>query len=182
MKRKNNWIYTVFFITFCTSTLFGALANSAVNNLNIIIAILILLLIIIVNILFDIIGMAVASTNEAPFHAKASRKHKGAKEAISLVKNADKVSNICNDVVGDICGIISGSIGALLSVKLSSLFNIDITLISLIMGAIIASLTVVGKALGKSYAIDNSTNIIYKTGAFIHLINRKKNNKQKKNS
>jgi CBS domain containing-hemolysin-like protein len=173
MKKKNNWIYTVFFITFITSTVFGAIANTAVNNLNILIAIAILFIIIIINILFDIIGMAVAGATEAPFHAKAAKKHKGAKEAILLIKNADRVSNMCNDVIGDICGIISGSIGALLSVKISSYFNLDITLLSLFVGAIIASLTVLGKALGKNYAANNSTDIIFKTGSIIHLINRK---------
>ena len=44
----------------------------------------------------------------------AAHKVRGAREAVWMVRNAEKVSSICNDVVGDICGIISGATGALI--------------------------------------------------------------------
>ena len=169
-KKKDNWLWQVFIITFCLAIIFGAVSNTVVTKLNIIFATILLVIIILIGILFDLVGMAVASATEAPFHAKAAKKSKGAKEAIRLVRNAPMVSNICNDVIGDICGIISGSIGALLSVSLSEKFNIDIIIISLIVSAVIASLTVGGKALGKKFAIKKCTNIIYFTGATIHYI------------
>ena len=63
------------------------------------VAFFILLVIIFVGIIFDVVGMAVACADETPFHAMASRKIPGAQEAISLLRNAERVSSICNDVV-----------------------------------------------------------------------------------
>lgn len=169
-KKNNNWIYMVFIITFILSMVFGGLSNTILNNLNIERAIILLLIMISIGILFDIIGVAVATNDISPFTAKASRKHKGAKEAIFLIKNTDKVTNICNDIVGDICGIVSGAIGALLSIELNNILNWDIVLISLLVGSVISSITVFGKALGKGYAIKNNTNIVYKVGRIIHFM------------
>ncbi|MDD4036292.1 MAG: hypothetical protein PHS45_03095 [Bacilli bacterium] len=177
--KRNNWIYKVFTITFILSMLFGALSNAVTNNLNIFIAVFILILIILTGILFDIIGMAVASTKMGPFTAKAARKHKGAKEAIKLIKDSDRVTNVCNDVVGDVCGIISGAMGAVISIRLSNIFNFDVMLISLIIGSIIASFTVLGKAMGKTIAMDNNINIVYQVGTIIHIIKGKKNKKHR---
>jgi CBS domain containing-hemolysin-like protein len=180
-NKKQNWVYTIFFITFILSMMFGVISNSVINSLNIFLAILILILIIIIGILFDIIGVAIASSDISPFTAKASKKHKGAKEAIFLLKNASKVANVCNDVIGDVCGIISGAAGAVIAIRLSNNFHIDIFLLSLIVGSFIASITVFGKALGKNFAMDNSTNIIYRVGIVIHPI-LKKMIKNKKNT
>ena len=169
-NRKDHWLWQVFIITFILAMAFGAVSNTVVNKLNIVMASILLFIIIGIGIIFDLIGMAVASAVEAPFHAKATKKSKGAKEAVRLVRNAPMVSNICNDVIGDICGIISGSIGALLSVSISETFNYDIIIVSLLISAIIASLTVGGKALGKKLAINKCTEIIYTTGSIIHYV------------
>ena len=72
-------------------------------------AFLILLVIVMVGIIFDIIGVAVTSADEKPFHSMAARKVPGSQEAIKLLRNAERVSSICNDVVGDICGVVSGT-------------------------------------------------------------------------
>ncbi|WDC83794.1 hypothetical protein PL321_14940 [Caloramator sp. mosi_1] len=80
----------------------------------------VLISIIFVGIIFDIIGVAVTAAEEAPFHSLASRKVKGAKTAVKLIRNADKVSNFCNDVIGDICGVVSGAAGAIIISKLIS--------------------------------------------------------------
>lgn len=174
-NKTDNWLWQAFLVTFILAMIFGVISNTVVMNLNIIFAAILLILIIIVGIVFDLVGMAVASATEAPFHAKASKKHKGAKEAIRLIRNAPKVSNICNDVVGDICGVISGSIGALLSVNISNILNIDVVIISLIISALIASLTVGGKAIGKKIAIKKCIEIIYFAGNIIHYVHPVKN-------
>lgn len=178
--KKNKWVYKVFTITFILSMIFGALSNTVSNNLNIYFAVIILILIILVGILFDIIGMAVASTKLGPFTAKAARKHRGAKEAIKLIKNSDQVTNVCNDVVGDVCGIISGAMGAVVSIRLGNAFNFDVMIISLIVGSIIASFTVLGKAMGKTIALNNNINIVYKVGTIIHILKMKRNKQGKK--
>lgn len=179
-EKKDNWLWQAFLVTFILAIIFGCISNTIVVNLNIIFATILLFIIIIIGILFDLIGMSVASAKESPFHAKATKKHKGAKEAVYLIRNSSKVSNICNDVVGDICGIISGSIGALISVNISNIMNISIIITGLFISALIASLTVGGKAIGKKYASKKWIDIIYFAGSILHYIHPIKS--KKKNS
>ena len=44
-------------------------------------------------IFFDIVGVAVTVANEHEFHAKATKKVKGSKDSIKLIRNAPKVAN-----------------------------------------------------------------------------------------
>ena len=116
-KEKTNikWFIEVFVITFILSMLFSYISANGVSNLDIIPAILILILVILIGIIFDIIGVAVTVANEHEFHAKATKKIKGSKNSIKLIRNAPKVANICADVIGDICGVISGSVGVIIA-------------------------------------------------------------------
>ena len=137
------------------------------------VAFIILLVIIFIGILFDIIGVAVTSADEKPFHSMAARKVPGALEAIRLLRNAEKVGSICNDVVGDICGVISGSASATIAAQV--LQNFEFTwprLASLIMSALVAGLTVGGKAIGKGLAIQSCTTIVHFVGRLIHQMQR----------
>ena len=177
MKDNRKWILTTFMLTFVLALVFGGVSNLVVEKMNIVVAIITLIIVIFIGVIFDMIGMAIATCDEAPFHAKASKKHNGAKEVIRLLKNKDRASNICNDLVGDICGILSGSISALISVKLSSMFNIDIVIITLIIGAIVATITVGGKAIGKIISMNNSEDIMFKVGAVIHIVRPVKDKK-----
>lgn len=169
-KNKNNWIYVIFITTFILALIMGAIADTTVQNLNLGFAILILFVIIAVGIAFDMIGMSVASADEVTFHARATKRQKGAAEALRLVKYAEKVSSVCNDVIGDVCGIISGSVSALISLQLAGLLNLPSTIVSLVIGALVASITVGGKAIGKSIATKNAENIIGKVGYLISFI------------
>ena len=138
----------------------------------IVVAFLILFIIVLIGIIFDIIGVSVTSADEAPFHAMASRKVSGAKEAIRLLRQAEKVSSICNDVIGDICGVVSGSASATIAVQI--LNNFEFTwprMISLIMSALVAGLTVGGKAIGKTFAVNSSTKIVHTVGKIIYGLN-----------
>ena len=143
-----------------------------------------LLVVILVGIIFDIIGVAVAAADETPLHARASRKQPGAVQALALVKNADKVANFCNDVVGDICGTLSGSLGAAIAILLPWG---DTWAKLALMAGFVAALTVGGKAIGKTFAINESTNIIFSVGRMIawlrYLLSfgRNKNTRGKKN-
>jgi len=161
--KKNNWTYKVFIITFLLASIFSLLTN-LFTNVNILILATIILIVIFIGIIFDMIGVATLTSEEKNFHARASKKIKGAKESISLLKNANIVTSLTNDVIGDICGIISGGLGATLSLILSQKFNINIILATTIIAAIISSLTVGGKAIGKNIAIKNSDSIIFMVG------------------
>src|SRR5699024_11313379 len=70
---------------------------------------IIVFFIVLIGIVFDMLGIASTAAKEAPLHAMAAEKVKGAKEAVNIYKNADKFASFCNDVIGDISGIISGS-------------------------------------------------------------------------
>ena len=90
-------------------------------------------------------------------------------------KNADKVSSFCNDVIGDICGIISGSAGVIIATFLANTFEINIFIVTLLVTAIIAALTIGGKALGKSIAINKSNYILYEFSKLVSHFYKKKN-------
>ena len=100
---KLKWFIEVFIITFVLSICFSYVSTNGVSNLNLGASIFILILVIAIGIGFDIIGVAVTVANEHEFHAKATKKVKGSKDSIRLIKNAPRVANICADVIGDIC-------------------------------------------------------------------------------
>jgi CBS domain containing-hemolysin-like protein len=147
-------------------------SSDVLKEADIITAFLVILFIILVNIVFDVIGTAVTAADETPFHAMASRKLYAAKQSIRLIRNADKVSNVCNDVVGDICGIISGAAGAYIIFRIIGRQE-AVTWTELAITGLITALTVGGKALGKSVAIRNSNFIIYKVSVIIKFITDK---------
>ena len=170
MKENKKWLITTFILTFALAMVFGGVSNVVIEKMNLIMAIVVLVLVIALGIAFDMIGMAIATCEEAPFHAKAAKKHNGAKEVLRLLKAKDKATNVCNDLIGDICGIVSGSAGALIAIKLSTLFNIDVVIVSLVLSAFVAMITVGGKAIGKGISMNNAENIMYMVGAVIHLV------------
>ncbi len=140
---------------------------------SLILSFLVLITIIIIGVLADIVGIAAAAAEEKPFHAKAAKKVPGAKEAIFFVRNADIVSNFSSDVIGDISGIVSGSLGALVVFQLNARYpDMNIFTWSIILTALIASLTVGGKALGKNLAIVRSTEIILLVSCIIKRLKR----------
>ena len=170
-KKTVNWVITIFLITIVVSGVISFLSDTVMGGSSIGVAFLILLLIILIGIVFDIIGMAVASADEKPFHSMASRKVSGAQEAIRLLRNAERVSSICNDVVGDICGVISGSASATIAVQVIS--DLDFTwprIITLVMSSLAAGLTVGGKALGKTIAVNSCVEIVHSVGKLIYTL------------
>ena len=122
--------------------------------------------------MFDIIGVAVTVANEEEFHAKATKKVKGSKDSIKLIKNAPKVANICADVIGDICGVLSGSISALISIKISTQMNLPFD-IQFVLSALVSAFTVSGKAFGKDIANKKSTGIVHKVGIVLNKFSKK---------
>jgi len=155
-----NWFITVCILTFVLSLSFSYVSSMAVNGLNIVLAILILLAVIFIGIIFDIVAVAVTVGNEHDFHAKATKKVKGSKTALELIRKSAKVANVCADVIGDICGVLSGAISATIAMKIMTQFNMSFDM-QFIISAIVASLTVGGKAIGKTIAQEHSTSIIH---------------------
>jgi len=171
-QRKHlRWVVTVFFATIFISAFFSLLSSLIFDASGLLVAFLVLLLIVLIGILFDIIGVAVTAADETPFHAMASRRIPEAKEGIHLLRNAARVGSICNDVIGDICGVISGAAAAVISANLIRVTGFSQkTVASVLLSALVAGLTVGGKAAGKAFAIKNSTVIVRITAKIIYTI------------
>jgi hypothetical protein len=174
MKKSNNkWILIVTLLAFGLSLLMSFVAGIILKNVTLIVSILVTFLFVLLGIIFDIIGVAVTSGDEVAFHSMSARRVRGGKAGVMLVRNASKVSSICCDVVGDICGIISGSAGVTIVVLIIKLTNINELLISLIVTALISALTIGGKAMGKSMAINKSTEVITIVAKILSLFSKK---------
>lgn len=173
-KYNIRWILTISLWTFIMAIIFSLITENLLVHLDIFFSFLILLIIIFVGIFFDIIGIAVTASDEKPFHSMAANGVDGAREAIKLIRNAGQVSNFCNDVIGDISGIVSGGVGASIIYKITNNYSVkNNTLLSILITAMIASLTVGGKAIGKDIAILKSEEIIFKVAKLFEAIERK---------
>ena len=90
-KAKNDrkkWLALVAIGTFLSTFVIDYISDTVLSNANLIVSIVILFLIVAVGIFMDMIGIAVTAVKIEPFNAMASRKIKGAKTAVKIVKNA----------------------------------------------------------------------------------------------
>lgn len=177
-KTDYRWTMLITMFTFIMSVALSFLLDHLLKDVNIFAGVIMLLSVILIGIIFDIIGVSVTSADQKLFHSMAANRIQEGKVAIDLIKNADKVSSFCNDVIGDMAGIISGALGASLLSKIYDKFNdINIALIGTLITASVAGFTVGGKSLGKSVAINKYREIIF----FISKIILKFRNIFKKN-
>ena len=168
------WLIKIVLIAFIVALTFAIISETLIPNVNTICGVIILITFIILGVLFDMVGVAVTASDIVPFNSMASRKVKGAKVAVKLKQNADKVSSFCNDVIGDICGVISGSVGVIIADSISKATNIENLYVSLLVTSIIASITIGLKAISKSYAINKSDIILYKFSKFVYIFYKSK--------
>lgn len=167
-KKTVKWVVTIFVITLFVSGAISFLSDELLSRSGMIAAFAILLVIILVGIAFDILGVAVTSADERPFHSMAARKVPGAQEAIRLLRSAERVGSICNDVIGDICGVISGSASAVIAAKAIAGFRFSWPgMVPLLLSSCVAAATVGGKAMGKTFAIRSCTRIVHFAGRVI---------------
>ena len=108
------WVVIIVVLSFLISVSMNSLSNALIPRADIITALIILLILILIGVVFDIVGVATTTASETPFHSMASGRVKAAPQAIWLIRNADKVSNMCNDVIGDTVGIVSGAATAVI--------------------------------------------------------------------
>lgn len=156
------WTLFITIFTFTMSIALTYLLDHLLQDVNIFTGVIMLLSVILIGIVFDIIGVSVTSAEQKLFHSMAANRIQEGKVAIDLIKNADKVSSFCNDVIGDMAGIISGALGTSLLSKIYDKFNdINIVLLGTLITASVAGFTVGGKSLGKSVAINKYREIIF---------------------
>lgn len=172
-KKTVRWVITIFVITLFVSGAISFLSEELLARSGMVAAFIILFFIVLVGIIFDVVGVAVTSADERPFHSMAARKVPGAQEAIRLLRNAERVGSICNDVIGDICGVVSGSASAAIAAKAVAHFTFSWSgVVPLMLSALVAAATVGGKAIGKSYAINSCTQIVHFAGRVIYTCHR----------
>ena len=150
-KRDKKWIVIVTILSFIISFVMALISELIIPNAVISISIFLVLVFIFIGIIFDIIGLATSTADPKIFHSMATKKVKGSKKAIELIKNKDKVASLLNDVVGDICGVVSGSCGLAISITLAELMNTNKILTTVIVTSIISCITIGGKAFGKAF-------------------------------
>ena len=163
------WIIQIVIMAFVISFALSFVSQTTIPKLSTWIGVVITLVFIGLGIIFDIVGVAVNSADEKVFHSMNARQVKGAKVAVTFKKNADKVSSFCNDVIGDICGIISGAAGLSIATNIANSLNVDLLFINLTIAAIIAALTIGGKAMGKSFAMNKSDIILYEFAKVVSI-------------
>ena len=169
-KSQRAWIIIITVCAFFLSVAMNLFSDVLMRRSDIIAAFIILIAIVVIGIGFDMIGVAVAVADSSPFHSMASKKVKGAKSSLMLIRNAAKMSSICNDVVGDTCGIISGTSAAYIVSQLSNAGILDYALLSLLLSGLIASMTIGGKAIGKEFAMSRSKSIIIFIGRLLSVV------------
>ncbi|WP_124727214.1 hypothetical protein [Staphylospora marina] len=176
IRKSLRWAITISLVTSTIALVLSLSSTTLMSGLSWGGGIVVLLAIVTVGIVFDMLGIAATAAREDPFHAMASRKIPGAREAVGIVRRADQFSNFCNDVVGDISGVISGAAAFTVVASLmasyphlkSGQWLADILLVSFI-----SALTVGGKALGKTISIHYAQEIVFLVGKGFHWVNRK---------
>ena len=168
-----SWITKIVISSFLISVIFTLISETIIPNVGIILGIFLSLMFILIGVIFDMIGIAVATAEEAQFNSMAAKRVKGARMALKLKRNADKVSTFCNDVVGDICGIVSGATGSVIALKITQFYNYNNLIVILIVMGSISCLTIGGKALEKGYAMKKSNNILFAFAKILSIFSKK---------
>ena len=178
-QQQQRWVLTVVFLSFGLSVFMSLITSLFVESAGLFVALMSLIVLVLIGIITDILGTAVTSAVEQPFIAMASKRIRGAKQALRLVRMAERVSSLLNDVAGDIVGIISGSAGSVIAVYLVSL-GAPSAVASMLITAFTSAFMIGGKAYGKGFAIANSEKIVLYVGSIMALFERKGKPKRKK--
>lgn len=174
-KENAKWVTFIVLLTFFLSATLSNISSTILESAGLAISFLILLIIIIIGIIFDIIGIAITTAEEAPFHSMASRKLYGAKQAIKLIRSANKASTICNDIIGDICGVISGAASSYIIITISKTASLTTAAVAgFSLTGLVAAATIGGKAIGKTFALKYNNYITYKVAIVLSVLSGRK--------
>lgn len=163
-KSRAIWIFKITLIAFFLSLFLSIFSEMFLSASNIIFATLLLIIFMFVNIVSDMIGLAIVSCQVEELKRRINNAQIY-NMCLALTKNSDKVSSILCDVIGDACGILCGVSGSILSIIISQKIasnSFGALLIGATISALIVGLTVFFKAVSKKYAVINSVNIVRK--------------------
>lgn len=165
-KKHVLWGIFITFVSFGLSMLVLYASSGLLGTAQPALSFVVVLVIIVTGVVFDVIGIAVTAADETPFHSMASKKMRGARQSLILLRNAPRVSSFCNDVIGDICGVVSGVAGTSIVYRVFASSG-NISVLETITGALIAAFTVGGKAFAKNIGINSSNYIVYWVGRIL---------------
>jgi len=171
------WSVLIFFLTFALACIFSVTSTVLLEGVGWGAGMFLVFVIIFAGIAFDVMGTASTAAREAPLHSMAAARVRGARQALKVVRSADRFANFCNDVVGDVCAILSGAASAIVILKLLEAPALKgqpaaYTAVTVLFTSLVSALTVGGKALGKTFAMTHSTEIMLLVGKLFHLLER----------
>ena len=169
-QDSQRWVLTVVLLSFALSVAMSLLTSLFVDSAGLLMALLALIVLVMIGIVTDAIGTAVTSADEQPFIAMASKRITGARQALRLIRRAERVSSVLNDVIGDIVGIVAGSAGSVIAVYLAAAFGIRSMIAALLTTAFTSAFMIGGKAYGKGIAIRHSEKIVLFVGRMMALL------------
>lgn len=177
-KESIRWSIFIAVITLVLAAIFSIISTAFLSGVSWAVGMVVVFVIVLIGVSFDMVGVAATAASEKPFHAMAAKKITGSFQAMLITRNADKVANFCADVIGDIAGVVSGTAASavVLQLTFSAGSSDGSTLqfvLNVIFTAVVASLTVGGKALGKALAMNHSTTIIFQVGRFLYILEKK---------
>ena len=175
------WVITAFLSSLVISIILSLLSSEVLSIVPIIASVLILFAFVFIGIIFDIIGLAVATANEKPFNSMAAQKIKAGKTGLALIRKADQVSSFCNDVIGDLCGVVSGSAAATVALRLAMIMGVESLWLNLTLCGLVSAITVGGKAIGKALGMNYSVEIVTVVAKVVSVFTRDTKKKKKKN-
>lgn len=163
---SGRYIFFVGIGSFFLAIFFTLLSETFASKLNsLLLSFIFLAFILILNIAADVVGTAVTAASHVPFNAKAAKRVEGAPQGLQLIRNADKVANITNDVIGDITTTVSGALGISMVVQIMRVGpQLDQFWLNVLFTALISVLIVTGKAAGKKIALSHPDEVIFWVG------------------
>lgn len=169
-----SWCIRVLFLTLALSIMFSVLSELALTSASLIVAVLVIVVLMFIGIFFDCVGVATTSCDESSFEGYEKSGVKGAKQSLILVRNAEKVSVICCDIIGDVCGILCGASGVAIVTRLigEGANQTLSVLVSALVSGVIAGVTIFGKSLEKGFAVKNNEKILLCVGRCLSLLFR----------
>ncbi|MDE7454784.1 MAG: hypothetical protein K2M64_03035 [Clostridia bacterium] len=176
-KQRNLWPLKALIITLFLSFAVNAGSELVLTSAEWWLALILTFIIMALGVLFDMVGTASTACDIEPFLSMASRKVKGAKMAVKLSKNSHVVSSVCCDIVGDICGIVSGVCAAAIVLSLTNGLTADLGdtanfFIKVAIYAVISTMTITLKAVGKLSAVNHSNKIIFGVAKFLSIFHK----------
>ena len=155
-KKQGSWPLRVFLLAVALSAVMSFFSSTALEGAGYMVTLLVLAMFIALGIIFDMVGVAVTAADPKPFHSMAAHKEKGGREAIRLLQNANQVSSVCNEAV--------------IVTQLQRDLSTTSVLISIGVTALISGITIGGKALGKSMAINDCTKVVYRVARIMNAL------------